>query len=115
MKNTQIFNRLLMLVIPLAIAGPTWALIVPCPVFPTTVLLSTLPSGSGNGCSNGNFEFTNFLVGTTTDTIDGTTLGANVTSFTAPTAATINAGVLSGGEIHFDTGAVPPCTMVRFV
>lgn len=114
MNNIGLFRRLLVVAIPLAFAAPAWAAIVPCPVFPTTAAISTLPSGSGNGCSNGNLQFTNFLIGTTTDTINGTALGANVTSFTAPTAATINTGVSSGGDIHFDTGAVPPCTNGTF-
>lgn len=109
MNNIGMFRRLVV-AIPLAFAAPAWAAIVPCPVFPTTAAISTLPSGSGNGCSNGNLQFTNFLVGTTTDTVNGT----NVTSFTSPSAATINTGVSSGGDIHFGTGAVPPCTNGSF-
>lgn len=114
MKKILVFRRLLMIALPLAITASALASVVPCPLFPTTAAISTLPSGSGNGCSSGNLQFTNFLVGTTTDTINGITLGPNATSFAVPTAATINTGVSSGTDIHFDTGAVPPCTNGSF-
>jgi hypothetical protein len=109
MKNTGMFKRLLMIAIPLALAAPAWASVVPCPLFPSTAAISTLPSGSGNGCSSGNLQFTNFLVGTTTDTINGITLASNVTTFLPPTAGSIDVGASAGGDLHFATGAVPPC------
>ena len=109
MKNTRMFKRLLMLAIPLGLSAPAWASIVPCPVFPTTAAISTLPSGAGNGCSNGNYQFTNFAVGTTTDTIGGIAIGANVTTFAVPTASTVDVGASAGEDLHFTTGAVSSC------
>jgi hypothetical protein len=109
MKKTLLFRRFLRIAIPLVFAVPGWGSVVPCPLFPATAAISTLPSGSGSGCSSGNFQFTDFLVGTTTDTINSVTLTSNVTTFLPPTTGNVNTGASAGGDLHFTTGTVPPC------
>jgi PEP-CTERM motif-containing protein len=95
MKNTPMFKRLWMVAIPIVIAAPAWAAIVPCPASPT--FLSTIPVTPPNGCNSGFNQFTNFVVTSgTTDTINGVALAATNWP-TPPTAGSIDLNALAGG------------------
>src|SRR4029077_1690806 len=98
MKNTGMFRRLLMVAIPLALAGPTWASI--CPGAPTPLSPSFT---NATGCTVGNNQFSNFVVGTiplsppaSPTIINGITL-ANTTWPTPPTASTIDLNAFGSG------------------
>jgi len=74
------FRRLLLVAIPLSLAAPAWAVIMPaCPSNPTTNALTVYqPPDPATGCQVLNVQFSNFMVGTDAGaTINGLTLGAN--------------------------------------
>ena len=96
MKNTPMFRRWLMVAIPVTFAAPAWASISPCPAAPPTAPADALtayqPPSASNGCSVGNIQFSNFVVGTDAGAmINGTTLGANTVPLPDPTAILLTA------------------------
>src|SRR5579863_5881748 len=97
MKNTLMFKRFLMVVIPLALAAPAWA--TGCPASP--MALSAIPVTPPNGCFAGNDLFSNFVVTSSIapDTIiNGVTL-APTTWLTPPDNTTIDLNAAAGGGI----------------
>jgi hypothetical protein len=87
MKNTRMFRRFLLVAIPLVLAAPAWAVIMPaCPSNPTTNALTVYqPPDPATGCQVLNVQFSNFAVGTDAgDTIAGHLLGPNTVPLPGP-------------------------------
>jgi hypothetical protein len=103
MKNTPLFRRWLMAVaVSLAFAAPGWASIGPCPaappVAPADALTAYQPPDPTTGCSVGNIQFSNFVVGTDAGaTINGLLLGANTVPVPDPTNILLTASSFPAG------------------
>jgi hypothetical protein len=95
MKSTGMF-RLFMVAIPFALAAPTWASICPGVATPLSPSFT-----NATGCTVGNNQFSNFVVGTIplsppATIINGITL-ADTTWPTPPTATTVDLNALGSG------------------